>query len=138
MTQKFSGLAIIFHSESFDRVQHGLHIAQAALALEREVRLFFTYGSLNYLKNDSFPLPSVDEEPSIYGKNPKKKENENWREELNELLRQTKELGAKFYVCSKSMSLLNIARNELSGVVDRSMGLITFLTAAAADQILFI
>ncbi|MGB9699920.1 MAG: DsrE/DsrF/DrsH-like family protein [Thermodesulfobacteriota bacterium] len=138
MTEKLSGLAIIFHSESFDRIQHGLHIAQAALALGREVRLFFTYGSLYYLKKNSFPLLSLEKETSIYAKNLKEKRDQNLQEELNELLRQTNELGAKFYVCSNSMSLLNIARNELSEVVDRSMGLIAFLTATAADQILFI
>lgn len=138
MIEKISGMAIIFHSGDYDRLQHGLHIAQAAAALGREVRLFFTYEALLYLKKDDFSFPDQGREPSLTNQIFKKKSNQNQQKELKELLRQTKELGAKFYVCSNSMSMRNIARNELREVVDRSMGLTTFLAAAAADQILFI
>lgn len=138
MIEKISGMAIIFHSGDYDRLQHGLHIAQAASALGREVRLFFTYGSLLYLKKDDVSLLDRGRESSLIDKNFKEKSDQNLQKELKKLFCQTKELGAKFYVCSNSMSMLNIARNELSEVVDRSMGLTTFLAAAAADQILFI
>lgn len=138
MIEKISGMAIIFHSGNYKRLQHGLHIAQAASALGREVRLFFAYDSLLYLKKDDLSLSHQEREASFTKKNFQGKSEQNFPEELKELFRQTKELGAKFYVCSNSMSLLNIARNELSEIVDRSMGLTTFLAAAAADQILFI
>lgn len=138
MSEKLSGMAIIFHSGSYDRLQHGLHIAQAASALGREVRLFFTYDALLYLKKGDSFSPDQDKEASLSKNFFKGGQDKRLKEELKELLRQTKELGAKFYVCSNSMSLLNVARNELNDVVDRSMGLTTFLAAAAADQILFI
>lgn len=55
--KKRVGLAIIFHSGSYDRIHHGLSIALAALALGREVRLLFTYGALEYLsRGASIPL----------------------------------------------------------------------------------
>lgn len=138
MIEKISGMAIIFHSGDYDRLQHGLHIAQAASALGREVRLFFTYAALLYLKKDDFSFPDQGRKPFLANKIFKEKSNQNQQKELKELLRQTKELGAKFYVCSNSMSLRNIARDELNEVVDRSMGLTTFLATVAADQILFI
>ncbi len=138
MTEKSRGLAIILHSGAFDRLQHGLNIAQAALALGREVRLFFTYESLLYLKKDASAHFRLDGEDSFSAKNFQEKAGENIQEEFKELLRATKELGAKFYVCTNSMSILNIARNELIEEVDRTMGLTTFLLATAEDQILFI
>ncbi|MGQ9694945.1 MAG: DsrE/DsrF/DrsH-like family protein [Thermodesulfobacteriota bacterium] len=131
-------MAIILHSGSYDRLQHGLHVAQTALALGREVRLFFTYWSLLYLrKNGSFSL-YLDREASFYENILKGKTAEYFREQINDLIRQTKELGAKIYVCSNSMSLLNISRDELIEEVDRSMGLTTLLAAATEDQLLFI
>lgn len=49
MDKDRKGLAIIFHSGSYDRISHGLSIALTALALGREVRLFFSYWALEYL-----------------------------------------------------------------------------------------
>jgi peroxiredoxin family protein len=59
-------------------------------------------------------------------------------ESFSELIAQTKALGAEFCTCTNSMSLLNIARDELVEEVDRPMGLTTFLQKTADDQILFI
>lgn len=131
-------MVIVFHSGSYDRLQHGLHIAQTALVLGREVRLFFTYWSLPYLRKDGSPHFYLDIEASFYEKILKRNTSEDFRERINDLIRQTKQLGGKFYVCSNSMSLLNISRNELVEEVDRSMGLTTLLVAAIEDQILFI
>lgn len=131
-------MAIIFHSGSYDRLQHGLYIAQSALVLGREVRLFFTYWSLLYLRKDGPPPFYLDGEAAFHLKFLAGSAARDIREQINDLILQTKELGAKFYVCSNSISLLNISRSELREEVDRSMGLITFLTAASDDQILFI
>ncbi len=59
-------------------------------------------------------------------------------ESISGLIVQTKALGAEFYACTNSMSILNIAQDELAEEVDRSMGLTTFLDETAEDQILFI
>jgi len=131
------GLGIIFHSAALDRLHHGLSIALAALALGRPVRFFFTYWALKYLKRgeESFYLDSESREhmPDL-----ERKLKAGHLESLPDLLGQAKALGGKFYACTHSMGLLNIARDELTEVVDRSMGLTSFLTETAEDQLLFI
>ncbi len=135
------GLGIIFHSGSNDRLHHGLSIGLAALALGRNVKLFFTYWALEYLKkgNSSAFENKVDQEENsahiqIIRENIKK----GHLESFSELIAQSKALGAEFYTCTNSMSILNIARDELIEEVNRPMGLTTFLTETAEDQILFI
>ncbi len=132
------GLGIIFHSGSFDRLYHGISVALAALAMGWETKFFFTYWSLEYLKkgsNVSLKLDSEGEDNrGILEKNIKMGHMMN----ISELLGQAKEMGAKFYVCTNSMGLLNIARDELVEEVDKSMGVTTFLTETAGYTMLFI
>ena len=132
------GLAIIFHSGSFDRVYHGLSIALAALALGREARFFFTYWALKYLKRDKSLFFELDaegrEEKEILERNIKKGHIQN----IFEIIAQAKKMGGKIYVCTNSMGLLNISRDEFIDEVDKSMGITTFLSETANDHILFI
>ena len=132
------GLAIIFHSGSFDRLYHGLSLALSALALGREVRLFFTYWALEYLKKDQPAALKLDEEAMAQRGLLEKHIERGHIQRLPELIRQAKSMGAKFYACTNSMGLLNIARDELINEVDKSMGIVTFLTETAEDQMLFI
>ncbi len=136
-----SGLGIIFHSGSYDRLHHGMSIALAALALGRKVRFLFTYWALEYLKRDggSALESKVDkEEDSAHIQMIRENIKEGHLESISELIVRTKELGAEFYTCTNSMSLLGIAPDEVIEEVDRPMGLTTFLDEAAEDQILFI
>ena len=138
------GLAIIFHSGSYDRIYHGLSIAIAALALGRNVRFFFTYWALGYLRKGPYSRagkPGVlkfDKEAELH----KEILDENIKRghmlKLTEIFKQARQMGAKFYACTNSMGLLNIARDELSGTVDKSMGITTFLTETSSDQMIFI
>jgi peroxiredoxin family protein len=132
------GLAVIFHSGSYDRLHHGLSIALAGLALGRPVRFFFTYWALPYLKRGGDSHFHLDSEAEDYRQVIKKNMEKGHPEGVSGLISQAKALGGKFYACTNSMSLLNIARDELIDEVDRSMGLTTFLTETAEDQILFI
>jgi peroxiredoxin family protein len=138
MGDEKKGLAIIFHSGSYDRLHHGLSIALAALALGREVRCFFTYWALDYLrKNRLSPLVLEEDggaDMEILRRHLKKGDLEGF----SEWIQQTKRLGAKIFACTNSMSLLNISRDELTPEVDKSTGLTTFLKETAEDQILFI
>lgn len=138
MGDEKKGLAIIFHSGSYDRLHHGLSIALAALALGREARCFFTYWALDYLrKNRLSPLVLEKDggaDMEILRRHLKKGDLEGF----SELIQQAKRLGAKIFACTNSMSLLNISRDELTPEVDKSTGLTTFLKETAADQILFI
>lgn len=135
------GLGIIFHSGSNDRFYHGMSIGLAALALGRNVKFFFTYWALEYLKkgNSSAFENKVDQEENsahiqIIDENIRK----GHLESFSELIAQSKALGAEFYTCTNSMSILNIALDELIEEVNRPMGLTTFLKETAEDQILFI
>lgn len=132
------GLAIILHSGSFDRLYHGLSLALAALAQGRPVKLFFSYWSLGYLKKDN-PLDfSLDTEAEQRRDLLAKALKGGHMVSVAGLLDQVKAMGGAIFVCTSSMGLLNIARNELAGVVDKSMGLTTFLSETAEDQALFV
>lgn len=132
------GLGIIFHSGSYDRISHGLSLAMAALALGREVKLFFSYWALGYLKKDKVNSLKLDEGDNSYRAMVEKGLQRGHLQEISELISQVKKLGGKFYVCTNSMALLNIARHEFREEVEKSMGITTFLTETTDDQILFI
>ena|SRR3989338_3680692 len=138
MEKDKKALAIIFHSGSYDRLYHGLSIVLAGLALGREVKFFFTFWALEYLKQDNQISFKLDKEASKYEKILEKNIKAGHMQMLPELFKQAKAMGAKFYACTNSMGLLNISRDELIKEVDKSMGITTFLTETANDQILFI
>lgn len=138
MKAEQKGLAIIFHSGSFDRLYHGLSIALAALALGREARFFFTYWALEYLKKDRIVSMRLDGDGQAHRELLNKNIKAGHMLKDSELFSQAKAMGAKFYACTNSMGLLNIARNELIDEVDKSMGITTFLTETVDYQILFI
>ncbi len=132
------GLSIIFHSSSYDRLYHGLSIALAALALGREVRFFFTYWALEYLRRKKPSTFKLDREGKAHQEILEYNIKKGHILKISELFDQAKIMGAKFYACTNSMGLLNIARDEFIDVVDRSMGIATFLTETSNGQILFI
>ncbi len=141
MEPEKKGLGIIFHSGSFDRLHHGMSIALAALALDRKVRFLFTFWALEYLKKEGPPTwdDEVDKEEHLsHIQTIKENIKKGHLESISELIVRMKALGAEFYTCTNSMSILNIARDELIDEVDRPMGLATFLDETAEDQILFI
>jgi len=131
------GLSIIFHSGSYDRVFHGFSLVLVALALGRDTKCFFTYWSLPYLIKGKSEF-QLDVEGQSHKKLLEDHMKKGHMQEISKLLLEAKTLGAKFYVCTNSMGLLNIARDELVNEVDKSMGLTTFLVEASQDQLLFI
>jgi|GEM_PF-577069 peroxiredoxin family protein len=138
-----NNLAIIFHSGTYDRVNHGLSLALASLAMGNKVRMFFTHLSLKYLiKNESesdfMALLTFSEDDEYY-----KTRFENFLREghihsIQELLKECKTLKGEIYVCAASMALLNITRDELIPEVDKTAGITTFLSEVNGFQILFI
>jgi len=132
------GLGLILHSGSYDRLYHGFSICLAALSLGREVKILFTYWALNYLKRDK-PRSFYEEDLGQEQKEVLEKNiNKGHFVEFRELVQQIKALGGKIYVCTHSMGLLNIARNELIDEVDKSVGLTTWLTETKEYQFVFI
>ena len=135
---KKKGLGVIFHSGSYDRLYHGFSLALAASALGREVRLFFSYWALEYLKKDGLAGFRLDNEGKKHKEIIEKNIERGHLEKISELIRQSKAMGVKIYACTSSMGLLNIVRHELIPEVDKSMGLTTFLVETGDFQILFI
>lgn len=138
MDTENKGLAIILHSCSYDRLLHGLSLALAAAAMGRQTRIFFTYWALEYLKKGEGLPFKLDEEAKGYRKIIEKNIRDGHIQKIPELFQQAKALKVKFYACTNSMGMLNIARDELDACVDKSMGLTTFLAEAANDQMLFV
>jgi len=132
------GLGIILHSGSYDRIYHGFSLCLAALSLGREVKILFTYWALEYLKKNkpkSFYLEDLgQEQKEVLEKN----KNKGHLIEFRELIQQIKALGGKIYVCTQSMGLLNIARNEFIDEVDKSVGLTTWFTETKEYQFILI
>lgn len=132
------GLAVIFHSGSYDRLYHGLSLSLAALALGREARFFFTYWALDCLRK-SRPFPyELDPEARAHQEILDRNMARGHLHKLPELFAQAKRLGARSYACTQSMGLLNISRDELADEIDKSMGLTTFLAETSQDQLIFI
>lgn len=132
------GIGIIFHSGSYDRIYHGLSISLSASALGWESKCFFSYWSLDYLRKEGENLRQLDSNAEAHKSILEKNIEEGHIQKISDLMVNAKAMGAKFYVCTNSMGLLNIARNELIGEVDKSTGLINFLKETADYNILFI
>ena len=137
METEKKGLSIIFHSGSYDRMYHGFSIVLVALALGGEARCFITYWALQYLVKGKSVF-QLNEEGQSHRKLFEEHMKKGHIQEISELLTQAKAMGAKFYVCTNSMGLLNVSRDELVNEVDKSLGLTTFLAETGHDQILFI
>lgn len=138
MSFEKKGLGIIFHSGFYDRLHHGISIALAALALNRDVKLFFTYRALEYLKKKEAPVLKLDKEVKEYKDIIEKNIERGHLQKVSDLITQMNVMGAKLYACTSSMALLNISRSELIKEVNKSIGITKFLTETASDQILFI
>ncbi|MFW9874148.1 MAG: DsrE/DsrF/DrsH-like family protein [Candidatus Thorarchaeota archaeon] len=138
MQENDEGLGIIFHSGSYDRISHGLNIDSVGATLKKEVKLFFTFWSLKYMKKEEIRQNTYDSEAELHKDIIKKNLKQGHMKSISTLIKRVKELGINIYVCSNSMGILNITRDELIDEVDRSMGLATFLTEIKDYQILFI
>ncbi len=131
-------LSIIFHSGSYDKVNHGLSIALSALLMGGKARLYFTHGALKYLKKKRDAGIQLDEEDDYYRERYIKNVEEGHIERIEEMIKNCKEIGAEFFVCPASMALLNISRDELVDEVDRVIGLASFIAESKDFDFVFI
>ncbi len=138
MNSDKKSLAIIFHSGSFDRIYNGLAIALTALSIGRNVKLLFTYWSLEYLKRDNPSMMYLDNEAGKYKSIIEKNIEEGHLEKIPDLFVLFKKLDGNIYVCVSSLALLNITPDELIDEVDGSIGVPKFLMDTEEGQLLFI
>ena len=131
-------LSIIFHSDSYDKVNHGLSIALSALLMGGKARLYFTHGALKYLKKKRNADMQIDEGDDYFKERYIKNVEEGHIERIEEMIKNCKEFGAEFFVCPASMALLNISRDELVDEVDKITGLASFIAESEDFDFIFI
>lgn len=124
-------LCIVFHSGDFERVCHGLTIANVSAALGNDSHLLFTYQAIKRLVRDETDRTENDFiVKALAGGHMKK---------LTELIAMGRQFGSvHIYACSGSMALMNISRDELIEEVEKSMGLSTFMALWEDANVLFI
>ncbi|CAG1065293.1 hypothetical protein BAC1_00872 [uncultured bacterium] len=131
---------IFLHSGSYDRVFQAMSIANVVLATGGEVHIFFSYGALRRLVKGRTDDAVIEGEPPFFQSEIEKNLGRGTLEPISEMIGMAKRFGRfRIYACTGSMAVLNIARDELIGAVDQSMGLVSFLQLVQeADQVLYI
>ena len=130
-------VCIFAESGEYVKFYNMLAITMASVANDMEVSIFFSYNALEKLKKEKINEMSF-ENSKLKNKfsdaiNSNKIQN---IEQMIKTLRETELV--KFYVCSASLSIMNIDENDLV-VVDGIMGLSTFLNKAEnASIVLYI
>ena len=132
------GLSVIFHSGGYDRVYNGLSFALTAAAVNRPVRLLFTYWSLRYLTPDYTPPNDTDSPHRADDALIETKRKAGALKSVKELLGDAKQLGIEFYGCGGSMTLLKLEAEDLIKESAGEIGAVEFLKLAEEDQLLFI
>ncbi|MBI5193008.1 MAG: DsrE/DsrF/DrsH-like family protein [Nitrospirae bacterium] len=133
-----TGISIILHSGSFDRIYHGLALALTAAAMGRDSRCFITYWALEYFRKNDRAEFMLDQEGEAHRSTLEDNLRKGHIHKISGLITEAKTMGVRLYSCTSSMGLLNISRSELVDEVDMSMGMTTFMNEAVNDQMLFI
>lgn len=131
---------VFLHSGSYDRVFQAMSIANVVLATGGEVHMFFSYGALRRLVKGRTDDVVVEGEPAFFREEIEKNLSRGTLEPISEMIETAKRFGRfRVYACTGSMATLNIARDELIGAVDQSMGLVSFLQLVKdADKVIYI
>lgn len=108
MAEKF---CMVVAEGSFDKAMMPLMMGNTAASMGMEVHIFYTFFGLKLLKKNAKPkLPGMMRFFTGMMAGKMKKLN---IPSLDEMMKQAKELGVKFYACSTSMSMMGIKESEL-------------------------
>ena len=132
-----NSVCIFAESGEYVKFYNMLAITMASVANDMEVSIFFSYNALEKLKKEKINEMSFenDELKNKFSDDINSNKIQNI-EQMIKTLRETELV--KFYVCSASLSIMNIDENDLV-VVDGIMGLSTFLNKAEnASIVLYI
>jgi len=138
MSDENRGLGIVFHSGSYDRVQHGLSIAAIAAAFEQKVITFWTFWSLECLKKSEKSYFKLDEEAEKHRGDLEQHLEKGHLQKIHGLISRAKKLGVEFYTCSNSMELHKLTMDDLVEEIDDITGIGSFLSDIEDYQTLFI
>jgi len=147
----FNGSTMVVFSDDFDKALAAMVIANGAVAMGKEVTVFFTFWGLNILRQDrkvavekslvesmfGFMMPRGTRKLKLGKMNMggagtsmmhaiMKKKNVN---SLDELIASAMESGVKFVACTMSMDIMGIKKEELIDGVDFG-GVASYLGAA--------
>jgi len=132
-----NSVCIFAESGEYVKFYNMLAITMASVANDMEVSIFFSYNALEKLKKEKINEMSFENDEL---KNKFSDAiNSNKIQNIEQMIKTLRETGlVKFYVCSASLSIMNINENDLV-VVDGIMGLSTFLNKAEnASIVLYI
>ena len=132
-----NSVCIFAESGEYVKFHNMLAITMASVANDMEVSIFFSYSALEKLKKEK--INEMSFENSELKNKFSDAINSNKIQNIEQMIKTLRETGlVKFYVCSASLSIMNINENDLV-VVDGIMGLFTFLNKAEnASIVLYI
>ena len=132
-----NSVCIFAESGEYVKFHNMLAITMASVANDIEVSIFFSYSALEKLKKEK--INEMSFENSELKNKFSDAINSNKIQNIEQMIKTLRETGlVKFYVCSASLSIMNINENDLV-VVDGIMGLSTFLNKAEnASIVLYI
>ena len=132
-----NSVCIFAESGEYVKFHNMLAITMASVANDMEVSIFFSYSALEKLKKEK--INEMLFENSELKNKFSDAINSNKIQNIEQMIKTLRETGlVKFYVCSASLSIMNINENDLV-VVDGIMGLSTFLNKAEnASIVLYI
>ena len=132
-----NSVCIFAESGEYVKFYNMLAITMASVANDMEVNIFFSYSALEKLKKEK--INEMSFENSELKNKFSDAINSNKIQNIEQMIKTLRETGlVKFYVCSASLSIMNIDENDLV-VVDGIMGLSTFLNKAEnASIVLYI
>ena len=132
-----NSVCIFAESGEYVKFYNMLAITMASVANDMDVSIFFSYSALEKLKKEK--INEMSFENSELKNKFSDAINSNKIQNIEQMIKTLRETGlVKFYVCSASLSIMNINENDLV-VVDGIMGLSTFLNKAEnASIVLYI
>ncbi len=121
-------VAIILHSDSYDRVTNALSLASVCLAMGMGASILLTYEGLKrFVKGHFESMEGTDGELHIMLQRGIDAGN---IRAIEEKLVSAKGLGLKLYACTNAMSIMGLTLEDMVKEVDDVMGLATFIQFA--------
>ena len=107
-----NSVCIFAESGEYVKFHNMLSITMASVANDMEVNIFFSYSALEKLKKEK--INEMSFENNELKNKFKEAINSNKIQNIEQMIETLKETGlVKFYVCSASLSIMNINENDL-------------------------
>ena len=130
-------MTIIMHSGDLDKALAGFIVATGAAAKGIDTTIFFTFWGLNILKKGGSKKAKLSNMNMLgLGKMMiKRMMKKNNVATLEELIKDSHELGVKLIACEMTMDLMNVPKDSLISEVTDIGGVGTYLDSASRSNI---